>query len=170
MSDRVARFRKQWRMKAPLEMVLTVLGYGVYALAVGAALAAVFLVTSLDEQDPGFPAGPGFLQAIKGYGIGFFAVAAVVGYYLGRWLLDSRIPGAREEVAERYEASRIATELAGEPDFQTAGTWEWRERVAYGLAPELREYAESEDWDDRRFARETIKEAWALYLKKRDAT
>ena len=168
MNGWVAGVRRWWRMKAPLEILLTVLGYVVYALAVGSALAAVFLMTSLDEQDPGFPAGPGFLKAIKGYGIGFFAAAAVVGYYLGRWLHDSRVLGAREEIAERYEASRIATELAAEPDFQTAGTWEWRERVAYDLAPELREYAESEDWEDRRFARQTIKEAWALYLKKRD--
>lgn len=156
-------------MKAPLESVLTVLGYAIYTVGALSIVAVVFLFTSIDEKDPGFPAGEGFLKAIKGYGIGLFAVTAVVCYYLGRWVLDSRVPGARRSVAARYETSRIATELAGNPDFQHAGSWEWRERVAYEVAPELREYAESDDWDDRRFARQTIKEAWDLYLKSRDA-
>ena len=155
-------------MKAPLEMALTVLGYAVYVLGAVSVVMALFLLTSIDEKDPGFPAGEGFLKAIKGYGIGFFAVAAVIFYYLGRWLLDSRVAGARKSVAARYEASRIATLLAGHPDFQNAGTWEWRERVAYDLVPELREYAESDDWDDRRFARQAIKEGWDLYLKSPD--
>ena len=169
MDGAVDRLRKTWRMKAPLEVVLTGLGYTLYATAVLAIVGAVFLVTSIDEKDPGFPAGEGFLKAIKGYGIGLFAVSSIVFYYLGRWCLDSRVPGARKSVAARYEASRIATELANDPDFQTAGSWEWRERVAYDIAPELREYAESNDWDDRRFAHQTIKEAWELHLKRKDA-
>jgi hypothetical protein len=169
MDDRMARLRKMWRMKAPLESALTVLGYAVYVLGALSLLAVLFLFTSLDEKDPGFPAGEGFLKAIKGYGIGLFAVGAVVCYYLGRWLLDSRVTGARENVAARYESSRISTLLAADPDFQTAGSWEWRERVAYQLVPELREYAESDDWADRRFAQRAIKDAWDLYLKSRDA-
>ena len=169
MDGRMDRLRKTWRMKAPLEMALTVLGYAVYAVAALSVVAVFFLFTSIDEKDPGFPAGEGFLKAIKGYGIGLFAVASVVFYYLGRWLLDSRVAGARKTVAAHYEASRIATLLAGHPDFQSAGSWEWRERVAYDVAPELREYAESDDWDDRRFAHQAIKEGWALYLRTRDA-
>lgn len=169
MDGRWDRLRKTWRMKAPLEMALTVLGYAVYVVAALSLVAVFFLFTSIDEKDPGFPAGEGFLKAIKGYGIGLFAVAAVVFYYLGRWLLDVRVAGARKTVAAHYEASRIATLLAGHPDFQSAGSWEWRERVAYDVAPELREYAESDDWDDRRFAHQAIKEGWALYLRTRDA-
>lgn len=169
MDGRWERLRKSWRMKAPLESVLTVLGYGVYAVGILSIVGVVFLFTSIDEQDPGFPAGEGFLKAIKGYGIGLFAATSVVCYYLGRWLLDSRVPGARKSVAARYETSRMATILAGDADFKNAGTWEWRERVAYDVLPELREYAESEDWEDRRFAHQTIKEAWALYLRTRDA-
>ena len=168
MDGPMDHLRKTWRMKAPLEMFLTVLGYGVYVLGVLSVVGVLFLFTSLDEKDPGFPAGEGFLKTIKGYGIGLFAVTSVVCYYLGRWLLDSRVPGARRSVAARYEASRIATELAAHPDFQTAGSWEWRERVAYEVVPELKEYAESDDWDDRRFAHQAIKEGWDLYLKSRD--
>ena len=170
MDETLARLRRKWRTMAPLEMVFTILGYAAYVIAVGSVLAAVFLLTSIDEKDPGFPAGEGFLKAIKGYGIGLFAVASVVFYYLGRWLLDSRVPGARQTIAARYETSRLATELAQDPDFQTAGSWEWRERVAYDVLPQLREYAESEDWEERRFAGQTIKEAWAIYLKQRDGT
>ena len=169
MDGRLDRLRKTWRLNAPLETFLTVVGYGTYVLGILSVLAVVFLFTSLDEKDPGFPAGEGFLKVIKGYGMGLFAATSVVCYYLGRWFLDSRVPGARRSVAARYEASRIATELAGNPDFQTAGSWEWRERVAYEVVPELREYAESDDWDDRRFAHQAIKEGWDLYLKSKDA-
>jgi hypothetical protein len=167
MDGRIDRLRKSWRMKAPLEIALTILGYAAFTLGVLCVLAAIFLFTSLDEKDPGFPAGEGFLKAIKGYGIGLFGVGAVVSYYLGRWLFEVRVPGARRSVAERYEASRMATELAAHPDFQTAGSWEWRVRVANGLLPELREYSESDDWQDRRFAQQTVKEAWELYRRSR---
>lgn len=165
MEDRKHRLRKAWRMKAPLEVALTILGYGTYVLAVACVLAVIFLFTSIDEQDPGFPAGEGFLKAIKGYGMGLFGVASVVFLYLGRWLLDVRVPSAKRLVTARYETSRMATELAGNPDFQQAGSWEWRVRVANSLLPELREYAESDDWHDRRLARQTVKEAWELYRK-----
>lgn len=152
-----------------MEMLFTVLGGAAYVLAVGSVFAVGFLLLAFNDADRGFPAGEGFLKAIKGYGILFFIVAAVVFYALGRWLLESRVPGARDAIAARYETSRMATELAAHPDFQSAGTWEWRERVAYDVVPELREYAESDDWADRRFARQTVKEAWELYLKGRDA-
>ena len=168
MDEALDRLRRKWRTMAPLEMLFTGLGYLAYAIAVGSVLAAVFLLTSIDEKDPGFPAGEGFLKAIKGYGIGLFAVASIVFYYLGRWLLDSRVPGARQTIADRYETSRMATELAANSDFQTAGSWEWRERVAYDVLPQLREYAESEDWEERRLAGQTIKEAWTIYLRQRD--
>ena len=152
-----------------METFFSVLGVVSYALAVGSLCAVFFLLISFDDADRGFPAGEGFLKAIKGYGVAFFIVAAVVFYALGRWLFESRVPGARDSIAARYETSRIATELAAHPDFQTAGSWEWRERVAYEVAPELREYAESDDWADRRFARQTVKEAWELCLKGKDA-
>ena len=162
------KLRRAWRLKAPLEIALTVLGYGAFVLGVLSIVAVLFLFTSLDEQDPGFPAGEGFLKTIKGYGIGLFAVTAVVCYYVGRWLLDSRVPGAGRDVAARYESSRIATLLANDPDFQTADTWQWREKAAYAAVPELRDYAESDDWSDRRFAHRTIKEGWAIFLAHRD--
>lgn len=166
MGGRVERFRRTWRMKAPLEMFLSALGLGAYVAGVLCVAIAVFLFTSIDEKDPGFPAGEGFLKAIKGYGVGFFAASAAVCYFLGKWLFESRVPGARRSVAARYEASRIATELAADPDFQNAGSWEWRVRVAHSLLPELREYAESDDWADRRFAHQAVKEAWELHLKR----
>ncbi len=49
-------------------------------------------------------------------GVGLFVVAACVFFFLGRWILESRVPGARREVAARYDASRIAKELAAHPD------------------------------------------------------
>src|SRR5687767_3655721 len=82
----IGRLRKSWRLKAPLESVLTVLGYAIYTIGALSIVAVVFLFTSIDEKDPGFPAGEGFLKAIKGYGIGLFAVTAIVCYYLGRWV------------------------------------------------------------------------------------
>ena len=165
MDGRIDRLRRTWRMKAPLEIALSILGYGAFVLGALCVVAAIFLLTSIDEQDPGFPAGEGFLKTIKGYGIGLFGVAAIVSYYLGRWLLEVRVPGAKRSVAARYEASRMATELAAHPDFQTAGSWEWRVKVAHTLLPELREYSESDDWADRRFAQQTVKEAWELYRR-----
>lgn len=167
--DRMVQLRRAWRGRAPMEMLFSVLGVTAYALAVTSLCSVVFLFVSFDDADRGFPAGEGFLKAIKGYGIAFFIVAAVVFYALGRWLFESRVPGARDAIAARYETSRMATELAAHPDFQSAGTWEWRERVAYDVVPELREYAESDDWADRRFARQTVKEAWELYLKRQDS-
>lgn len=152
-----------------MEIFFTILGGLAYALAVISVGSVVFLFISFGDSDRGFPAGEGFLKAIKGYGVLFFAVAAIVFYALGRWLFESRVPGARDAIAARYETSRMATELAAHPDFQSAGSWEWRERVAYDIVPELREYAESDDWADRRFARQTVKEAWELYLKRKDA-
>ena len=170
MDGRRDDIRKKVRQKAPLETVLTVLGYGLYVVAVLCVVTAIFLITSLDEQDPGFPAGEGFLKAIKGYGVGLFGVGAIVAYFLGRWVLDVRVKGARQAVEARSEASRMATELAADHDFQTAGTLEHRTAVAYSLIPQLREYAESDDWDDRRFADQTIKEAWELHLRSASGT
>ena len=168
MDEMGRRVRRAWREWAPMEIVFTIFGWLTYALAGVCALSVVVLIVNFYEADAGFPAGPGFLRVMKIYGIGFFTAAAIAAYFLGRWFLESRVRDARRIVAARYEVSRIATELAQEPDFQKAGTWEWRERVAVQLAPELKEYAESDDWEDRRFARQTIKEAWALYLKRKD--
>ena len=167
--DRMVRVRRAWRARAPMETFMAALGVAAYTAAVLSLAVVVFLIVSFDDADSGFPAGEGFLKTIKGYGIGLFAVAAVVFYALGRWLFESRVPGARRSAEARYESSRIATELAAHPDFQQAGSWEWRERVAYDLVPQLREYAESDNWDDRRFARQTVKEAWELYLKRQQA-
>ena len=161
--------RRAWHRRAPMETLFTVLGFAAYAVAAISVVLVFSLFMSFDDPDRGFPAGEGFLKAIKGYGIGLFAVAAVVFFGLGRWILESRVPGARRDIAARYDASRMATELAAHPDFQLAGTWQWRERVAYDLIPELREYAESDDWADQRFARQTVKEGWELYLKNKDA-
>ena len=169
MDGLARRLRKGWRALAPMEIAFTVFGWVAYLLTAVCVLSVIILIANFYNPDAGFPAGAGFLRVMKIYGIGLFTAAGVAGYYLGRWLLASRVRNARGEIASRYEASRIATQLAAEPDFQSAGTWEWRERVAYQLAPELREYVESEDWDDRRFARRTVKEAWELYLKSRDA-
>ena len=165
MHDASRRWRKTLRARAPLEVVFTGLAYAAYAVAVGSLVAAAFLLLTIGQRETAFPAGEGFLKAIKGYGIGLFGVAAIVFYSLGRWLLESRVPGARREAEARYEASRIATELAADPDFQRAGSWEWRERVAYDLVPALKEYAESDDWADRRFARQTVKEAWEIHRR-----
>jgi len=160
------QWRRSLKARAPLELLFTILGYVSFAIAVASLVAAVFLLTTIGETEPEFPlAGEGFLKAIKGYGVGLFGVGAVVFFYLGRWLFDSRVPGARREAESRYEAARIATELAADEDFQRAGSWEWRERVAYDLVPALREYAESDDWSDRRFARQTVKEAWEIYTR-----
>ena len=169
MDERWERLRRGWRTMAPIEMFFTALGYITYAIAAFSLFAVLFLVVNFNDVEKGFPAGEGFLKTIKGYGIGLFTVAAVVFYYLARWIMDSRVPDARRSASARYDASRIATELTADPDFQQAGSWEWRERVAYDVVPELREYAESDDWNDRRFARQTVKEGWELYLKSRDS-
>lgn len=168
MGGSLARLRKRWRAMAPLEALLTGLAYVTYAAGAFSVFAAFFLATSIGESEKEFPVGEGFLKAIKGYGVGFFAVAAIVCYYVARWLLDSRVAGARKEIAARYEASRMATEIAGNADFQRAGSWEWRERIAYEVVPELKEYAESDVWADRRFAHQTIKEAWELHLRSKE--
>ena len=165
MTDARRRWLRTLRARAPLEVVFAGLGYAAYALAVGSLVAAVFLLATIGQRETAFPAGEGFLKAIKGYGVGLFGVGAIVFYYLGRWLFESRVPGARREAEARYEAARIATELAADKDFQRAGSWEWRERVAYDLVPALREYAESDNWADRRFARQTVKEAWELHSR-----
>lgn len=161
--------RRAWHRRAPMEMLFTFLGFAAYGVAAISVFLVFSLLMSFGQPDRGFPAGEGFLTTIKGYGIGLFSVAAVVFFYLGRWILEARVPGARRDIAARYDASRMATELAADPDFQRAGSWQWRERVAYDLIPELREYAESEDWADQRFARQTVKEAWELYLRSKDA-
>lgn len=165
MVQPIERFRKAWHSRAPMEIGLTILGYATYGVAAVSVFAMLLLIVNFGDPAPGFPAGEGFLTALKGYGIGLFGAAAVVCYLLGRWLLEVRVPGAQDEIRSRYEASRLATDLAGEPEFQSAGTWEWRRRVAYDLVPELGDYAESEDWADRRFAEQTLKEAWEIYLR-----
>ena len=159
------RVRQMIRKYTLFERGLTVIGYGLYVLGVFLVIMAVRLILSWNDIERGFPAGQGFIQTFKAYGAGLFAVSAVLCYYVGQWLLQQRLRGEGRVVAARYEGSRLATMLAQHPDFRCAGSWEWRQQVAYDVVPEIREYAESEDWDDRRFAERTIKEAWEICKK-----
>jgi hypothetical protein len=157
--------RETLRKLGWFETTLTVLGYGAYLLAAGLVILSIRLILTVDEPEPGFPAGAGFIKFLKGFGGVFFLVSAAIAFVLGRWSLEQRLHDERQTVAAKYEASRIATRLAQEPEFQTAGSWEWRQQTAYQLAPELKEYALSEEWAERRFAAQTIKEAWEIYCK-----
>lgn len=168
---RSGRAREALRRSAWFETMLTVLGYSTYVLSVGCLLAAIRLLLSIGDPEPDFSlAGEGFIKVFKGYGVGFFGVTAVVAFYVGQWLLEQRLKDERHTVAARYQAIRLATQLAQEKDFQQAGSWEWRQQVAYDLLPELREYAFSDDWMERRFALQTVKEAWEIYLRQEETT
>ena len=162
--------RETLRKLGWFETTLTVLGYGAYLLVGCFVIIALRLILTVDEPEPGFPAGEGFIKFLKGFGGVFFLISAVISFILGQWFLDQRLTDERQTVTAKYEASRIATRLAQEPEFQTAGTWEWRQQAAYQLEPELKEYALSEDWVDRRFAAQTIKEAWEIYCKQTEST
>jgi hypothetical protein len=165
MRGSALRARATLRKLGWFETTLSVLGYGAYLLVGIFVIIAVRLIFTLDEPEPGFPAGAGFIKFLKGFGGAFFLLSAVISFVLGQWFLEQRLHDERQTVAAKYEASRIATRLAQEPEFQTAGSWEWRQQTAYQLEPELKEYALSEDWADRRFAAQTIKEAWEIYCK-----
>ena len=170
MRGPVLKAREKLRKLGWFETTLTILGYGAYLLVVFFVVLAIRLILTVDEPEPGFPAGEGFIKFLKGFGGAFFLLSAVISFILGQWFLEQRLKDERQTVAAKYEASRIATRLAQEPEFQTAGSWEWRQEAAYQLEPELREYALSDDWSDRRFAAQTIKEAWEIYCKQAEST
>lgn len=159
------RMREVIRRYTLFERGLTLIGYGLYIVGAFCLIASVRLVLSWNDIEKGFPAGQGFIQTFKAYGAGLFGVSAILAYYVGQWLLQQRLRDEGKVVAARYEGSRLATLLAQDPDFQRAGSFQWRQQVAYDLLPELREYAESDDWDERRFASRTIKEAWEIHRK-----
>ncbi|MGH2806529.1 MAG: hypothetical protein ACRDKT_04560 [Actinomycetota bacterium] len=162
------RVRETLRKLGWFESSLTLVGYGMYLVVAICVVIALRLILTVDEPEPGFPAGEGFVKFLKGFGGAFFLVTAAVSFFVGQWLLEARLRDERATVAAKYEASRLATRLAQEPEFQTAGSWEWRQQTAYQLVPELKEYALSDDWTERRFAAQTIKEAWELYCKQQE--
>lgn len=67
------------------------LGLVFLALAIVCVIATVSILLSWGEEEPSFPTGEGALEGLRGFGVVFFPVAALVTFATGWWLTGDRI-------------------------------------------------------------------------------
>ena len=83
---RYGRGRTRW-----FEVWTTVLGVLFLALAVVCVIATVSILLSWGQDEPSFPTGEGALEGLRGFGMVFFPIAALVTFATGWWLTGDRI-------------------------------------------------------------------------------
>lgn len=93
------RFSEAVAEHEPLEIVTAVLGALFFLVAVFCVYATVVIVAHFHDEERGFPAGPGFIQGIKGFGLVLFPVFGAVALGAG-WAL------AGDQVRRRWRRLR----------------------------------------------------------------
>jgi hypothetical protein len=73
------------------EVWTTALGFLFLALAVVCVVATVTILLSWGQRESSFPTGEGTLEGLRGFGVVFFPVAALVTFATGWWLTGDRI-------------------------------------------------------------------------------
>lgn len=76
-----------------LEIVTGALGAILFAISAFCAYATVLLVAHFRDLESGFPAGPGFVQGVKGFGLVLFPVFALITAAAGWGLAGDQVRG-----------------------------------------------------------------------------
>lgn len=76
-----------------LEIVTGVLGAILFAISAFCVYATVLLVSHFRDLESGFPAGPGFVQGVKGFGLVLFPVFALITAAAGWALAGDQVRG-----------------------------------------------------------------------------
>jgi hypothetical protein len=76
-----------------LDILTGVLGVVFLGLSVLSVVGTITLIATWGDPAPGFPVGEGFLQGLRGFGVVFFPVAALVTFATGWWLAGDQIKG-----------------------------------------------------------------------------
>jgi len=84
------RPRRRLRLDG-FEVVMAVLGGVFLTFSLLSVIALVTLISSLGRPDEEFPGSTHALIIIRSLGIGLFAVAAIVTFGVGNWLVGGRI-------------------------------------------------------------------------------
>jgi hypothetical protein len=92
MTSRLRRGMRQTMAEHDwLEIVAGILGGAFLLLAVLCVYAFVVALAHIEDIESGFPAGQGFVQGMKGFGLVFFPVLAVVSASVGWFLVGEQI-------------------------------------------------------------------------------
>lgn len=76
-----------------LEIVTGALGAVLFAISAFCVYATVLLVAHFRDLESGFPAGPGFAQGVKGFGLVLFPVFALITAAAGWALAGDQVKG-----------------------------------------------------------------------------
>jgi hypothetical protein len=147
-----------------LETASRVVGVVGLLISLFCAYVTVALIFDLRES------APGFVKTLGGWGIAFFAVAAVVAFATGMWFLgDARWSRRRRSFGEgpgirRHQIPSFVRHLTSAAEFQATQSWEERCEVAARLVPELHNAFVSGDWEQRLQAESIVRTAWSHCL------
>lgn len=76
-----------------LEIVTGALGAVLFAISAFCVYATVMLIAHFRDLESGFPAGPGFVQGVKGFGLVLFPVFALITAAAGWALAGDQVRG-----------------------------------------------------------------------------